>query len=263
VPPAEPQPAPPSMWSRVAPLFDGLGGEPAVILIGASVLMIVSHYQGSAGYFRTIVGSSLDQHPWNNVFGFLWWFGTSFVLYLVMPLILAIATRGSFHERYGMQLGDWRAGLKISLLFLAVMLPATWVASKLDSFKGIYPLASTGAYTANLGGGKTEVQWSLFLTYEFGYLLYFVAWEFLFRGWMIHGIAPKWGRGPAILVQVMPFAVMHLGKAELETLGSIIAAIALGILSVRTRSFLYGALIHATVAIWMDWLASKHALLGS
>jgi membrane protease YdiL (CAAX protease family) len=61
----------------------------------------------------------------------------------------------------------------------------------------------------------------------------------------------------------MPFAVMHLGKAELETLGSIIAAIALGILSVRTRSFLYGALIHATVAIWMDWLASKHALLGS
>jgi membrane protease YdiL (CAAX protease family) len=80
---------------------------------------------------------------------------------------------------------------------------------------------------------------------------------------MIHGIAPKWGRGPAILVQVMPFAVMHLGKAELETLGSIIAAIALGILSVRTRSFLYGALIHATVAIWMDWLASKHALLGS
>jgi hypothetical protein len=41
-----------------------------------------------------------------------------------------------------------------------------------------------------------------------------------------------------------------------------VAAIALGILSVRTRSMLYGALIHGVVAMWMDWLSAKGALLG-
>lgn len=261
--PAPEAPAPPPTWrSRITPLFEGLGGEPTVILCGASVFLIVSHYQGSAGFFRNIVGASLDLHPWNAVFGHLWWFASSIALYLFMPLLLALATRGSFNERYGFQLGDWRAGLGITALFLFIMLPATWVASKLDSFKGMYPLAGNASYMVNIGGGKTEVSWSVFFVYELGYFLYFIAWEFLFRGWMVHGLSPKWGRAAAILAQVAPFAVMHLGKAELEALGSIIAGVALGILSVRTRSFYYGALIHGVVAVWMDWLSAKNILLG-
>ena len=149
------------------------------------------------------------------------------------------------------------------MLFLTIMLPATYVASRLDPFRGVYPLAGNSAYLVNLGGGKTQVSWALFLTYEAAYFSYFIAWEFLFRGWMVHGITPTWGRGPAILAQVAPFAVMHLGKAELETLGSIIAGVALGILSMRTRSFYYGALIHGVVAVWMDWLSVNGALLAS
>ena len=253
----------PTLWGRVAPLFEGLGGEPTVILCGASVFLIVSHYQGSAGFLRNLVGAQLDQHPWNATFGHFWWFGSSIVLYLVMPLLLALATKGSFNQRYGFQLGDWRAGLGITALFLFIMLPATYVASKLESFKGMYPLAGNGAYLVNIGGGKTAISWTLFLTYEAAYFSYFIAWEFLFRGWMVHGLTPKWGNAAAILAQVAPFAVMHLGKAELEALGSIIAGVALGILSIRTRSFYYGALIHGVVAVWMDWLSAKGPLLAS
>jgi uncharacterized protein len=249
--------------ARLAPLFEGLGGEPAVVLCGASVLLIVSHYQGAAGFLRSVVGASLDAHPWSQVFGHLWWFATSFGLYLVMPLLLALASKGSFNERYGFQVGDWRAGLRITGVFLLVMLPATWVASHLETFKGQYPLAGNAAYMVNVGNGKTEVSWTVFAVYELGYFSYFIAWEFLFRGWMVHGLSPSWGRGPAILAQVVPFAVMHLGKAELEALGSIVAGVALGVLSLRTRSFYYGALIHGVVALWMDWLAAKGALLGS
>ena len=99
------------------------------------------------------------------------------------------------------------------------------------------------------------------MTYEAAYFAYFIAWEFLFRGWMVHGVVPKWGRGPAILAQMAPFAVMHLGKAELEALGSIIAGLALGILALRTRSFWYGAMIHGVVAVFMDWLSARSYLL--
>lgn len=255
--------AKPTLRERIAPLFEGLGGEPTVIVCGASALLIISHYQGSAGFFRSLFGARFDSHPWSSTFGHLWWFFASVMLYLVMPLILALAMRGSFNERYGFQLGDWRAGLTITALFLVIMLPATYVASKLDSFKGMYPLAGNAAYLENIGKGQTSVSWKLFLTYEAAYFSYFIAWEFLFRGWMTHGIAPSWGRGPAILLQTMPFAVMHLGKAELEALGSIIAGVALGILSLRTRSFWYGAFIHGVVALWMDWLSVSRPLLGS
>lgn len=249
------------MLRRLRAYLDGLGGEPAVIICGASALLVISHYQGSAGYFRGLVGPRFDAHPANGAFGHLWWFGSSLFLYLVMPLVLAKATRGSFHRGYGLGLGDWRAGLAISALFLAVMVPAVVVASRLDAFKGMYPLAGNGAFMLS-EGGKATPSVKLFLVYELGYFLYFVGWEFLFRGWMLNGLLKAWGRAPAILVQVAPFAIMHLGKAELEALGSVIAGVALGILALRTRSFWYGALIHGVIAVFMDCLSVWPRLWG-
>ncbi len=232
----------------------GLASEPTVILCGASAMLVLSHYQGATGYFGSVTGGRFNSHPAAAALSHFWWFGSSVVLYMLVPLLLSAVTRGSFHRRYGLGLGDWRAGLLISGLFLAVMLPATYVASKLDAFKGMYPLAGNGAYMLSLGGGKTQVSVPLFVLYEAGYFAYFIGWEFLFRGWMVNGLLPTFGRLGAILIPVAPFAVMHLGKAELEALGSIIACIALGILALRTRSFWYGVVIHGVVAVWMDWL---------
>jgi uncharacterized protein len=242
--------------------LEGLGREPTVIVVGASALLVIAHYEGSAASFHALWGSRFDTHPAAAALGHLWWFAASVFFYLLAPLALSWATRGSFHRRYGLGLGDWRAGLSISALFLAVMLPATFLASRWDAFRGIYPLAGSAAYTLH-HGGRSSVSVSLFAVYEAGYLAYFIAWEFLFRGWLVNGLLPHWGRSGALLTPVLPFAVMHLGKAEPEALGSIIAGLALGILSLRTRSFWYGAAVHGIVALWMDWLSARTALLGA
>lgn len=264
-PPAEPEPlapAPPRRAGRVRQLVTlfrrslaGFASEPTVVVCGACALLIISHYQGNTGYFRTLVGDRFDKHPASNVLGHFWWFGSSLVLYLVVPLVLAVATKGSFHRKYGFGLGNWRQGLLITGVFLAVMLPAAFVASKLDAFKGIYPLAGNAAFTLNVDG-KSVTSVKLFVLYELCYFAYFVGWEFLFRGWMLNGLVPKLGRTAAVLLQMAPFAIMHLGKAELEALGSIVAGIALGILALRTRSFWYGALLHGLVAVFMDVISA-------
>lgn len=244
---------------RLVTLFrrylSGFASEPTVVICGACALLIISHYQGNTGYFRVLVGDRFDKHPAVNVLGHFWWFGSSLVLYLVMPLILSVATKGSFHRRYGFGLGHWRQGLVITAIFLAVMLPAAFVASKLEAFKGIYPLAGNAAFMLSKDGVNVT-SLPLFALYEAAYFLYFVGWEFLFRGWMLNGLLPKFGRVAAVLIQTAPFAVMHLGKAELEALGSIVAGIALGILALRTRSFWYGALLHGLVAVFMDVISA-------
>lgn len=232
----------------------GLLEEPAIIIYGASAALVLGHYQGSTGAFHRAFAQRYADLPWGGALAHFWWFGGALVFYFLLPLLIARLTRGSFHERYGLQLGDWRLGLKISALFLAVMLPAVWFASTLPSFHGQYPLAGKAAYTV-----KGAFDWPLFLTYEASYAAYFFGWEFLFRGWMVHGLAPKWGRAQAILMQVVPFAAMHLGKPEPEAFGSIIAGVALGILSIRTRSFLYGFVLHATIAVFMDVLSVRGA----
>lgn len=249
------------MLTKALAYVRGLDDEATVVMCASSALLIISHYQGSTGYFRNVVGSRFDLHPASQVLSHFWWFGSSFVLYLVAPLLIAFLFRGSFHRKYGLGLGDWKAGVGISLLFLAVMLPAVFLASKWKAFEGQYPLAGQSAFTLRYPDNKTETSWALFLVYELGYVFYFLGWEFFFRGWMVNALLPKFGRAGAILIPMAPFAIMHLGKAEPEALGSIVAGVALGILALRTRSFWYGFAIHGAVAVWMDWLSSRTYLL--
>ena len=67
------------------------------------------------------------------------------------------------------------------------------------------------------------------------------------------------GPGPAILLQAVPFAFMHLGKPEVETLSTIFGGAAFGLIAWRTRSFLYPWLIHwfivtFTLLVAVGWL---------
>ncbi len=252
------------LLSQIREEAAALLNEPTVVICGASTFLILSHHQGSTGFFYSHAGDTLAGHPLLSLMAHEWWFGSSVFFYLVMPLLLAFVTRGSFHNRYGLGLGDWRQGLAISGLFLAVMLPLVWfAATHVPEFKGMYPLAGNGAYARSLGDSQTHYSLGVFAAYELGYLAYFIAWEFLFRGWMVHGLLPTMGRNAAILVQVAPFAIMHFGKAQPETLGAVIAGVALGVLSVRTRSMWYGALIHGVIAVWMDlWSVPRELFLS-
>jgi membrane protease YdiL (CAAX protease family) len=244
------------MTGRWAALGRDLGGEPAIVLGTSTALLIVSHYQGSTGWFSGNLGSRFSQWPSRDALPFVWWFGTAVILYGIVPLLIATATRGGFTRSYGLGAGDARAGLAWAGLLLVLMIPAAYVASKTPAFQGAYPLAGKGAYTLKPANGAELSSLRLFLVYEASYVAYFVAWEFFFRGWMLNALLPRFGKG-AILIQMVPFALMHLGKPEPEAFGSIIAGVALGLLALRTRSFWYGAAVHAGVAVFMDVISAK------
>jgi len=69
-----------------------------------------------------------------------------------------------------------------------------------------------------------------------------LAAEFLFRGflmWTLIRVAARWGRAGHLPVRLHP-----LGKPELETLSTFFGGLGFGWIAWRTRSVLYGALLH-------------------
>jgi membrane protease YdiL (CAAX protease family) len=134
---------------------------------------------------------------------------------------------------------------------LIVFLPIVFVASRFQAFAGHYPLCSAA-----------RDSWGLFLIYELAYAAYFVAWEYLYRGYLLFSLEPSMGK-MAVFAQMMPFALIHFGKPEAETFGAIVAGIFLGQLALRTRSFWYGAIIHIAVAVTMDVLTAWPSLTGT
>ncbi|MFT3913568.1 MAG: CPBP family intramembrane metalloprotease [Anaeromyxobacteraceae bacterium] len=220
------------------PHLGRLDAAAVTIPCAAAVLLVFSqHHVRPANVSRLLAGRDLG--AWGAIAPHLGWFAGDAVLFLLAPLLLLALLREPLRE-YGYGPGRARLGLAVAGALWVVMVPAVLVAARTPVFGAKYPLAD-GA-TASAG---------LFLVYEAAYGLYFVAWEALWRGFLLFGLYRRVGL-PAIYVLALPFALEHHAKPEPEALGAVVAAIALGYLAIRTRSFWWGALLHAGVASTMD-----------
>jgi membrane protease YdiL (CAAX protease family) len=176
------------------------------------------------------------------------WFGAvtllwRSVLYLALPLLSLLLLRLT-PAKVGFGLG--RPGLwlrDIGLLYL-VMLPLVYFASRQASFQRAYPFFAF----ERLGTGSLLLGLAIRMVGMF-------AWEFLCRGYLLFGFERRVGGAAAIAIQTIPFAVMHVGKPAPEAIGSIIAGIVLGIIALRNRSFIPGAILHWAVAATLDIFA--------
>ena len=79
-----------------------------------------------------------------------------------------------------------------------------------------------------------------------------MSWEFLFRGFLQHGLEDSCGVFNAVLIQSLAAAALHFGHPMTETLGAFGGSIFWGFLVLRTRSLLSGAVQHAVLGIFLN-----------
>lgn len=163
------------------------------------------------------------------------------VIYGLSPFLLFFAFRRKPQD-FGISLGRFKKWIHEVIFFYLVMVVILVIAFKFTNLKQVYPLYRRAAE------GLDQ-----FMLYQGIQLFYMVGWEFFFRGFMLFGLEKKFGRA-SILIQAIPFAIMHFRKPPLEAYGSIFAGIFLGILGLRARSFLPCVFIHFLVALTADIL---------
>lgn len=211
-----------------------------IIFLSVAILQTISWYFTSRRFFAENLFNYFSNNQNVDLLSFLYWFVGDFFSFFVLPVLIIFLVLKDKPKNFGLQVGDHKAGLKISLYFILVMLVISWFASSSYSFKETYPLLQ-----------RTKESWSLFFIFEAGLFLYVFAWEFIWRGFMLFGLEEKFGYY-AVLIQMIPFVILHNGKPFPETLGAIIGGIALGILAFRTRSFLYCVIVHISVMFTID-----------
>ena len=79
------------------------------------------------------------------------------------------------------------------------------------------------------------------------------GWEFFWRGFLLFMMARLIGPGPAIFLQAVPFAFMHLGKPPIETFSTIFGGAFFGFMAWQSGSFFYPFLLH--------WFISSFTIL--
>ncbi|RMH01437.1 MAG: CPBP family intramembrane metalloprotease [Chloroflexi bacterium] len=155
-----------------------------------------------------------------------------FIFYFILPMLIILILFRESPTNYGFQIGNWRTGLKW-------VIPVCMIMAVILLF-----LARTPAMQSYYAARTPQQLWRLL--YLNGIELF--AWEFVWRGFMLFGLARALGPGPAIFLQAVPFAFMHLGKPEIETLSTIFGGAGFAIVAWQSQSFLYPWLIHWFIA---------------
>jgi uncharacterized protein len=162
---------------------------------------------------------------WNGWFSALLYFALGPVL-----VILLFLRRNPLD--YGLRWGNARIWGKYVGIFCLIAAPVLFFASSSPEFQKYYRVENF-----NLA--------SYFLI-NFASLF---ASEFLFRGFLIFGLKDRFKEG-AILIQMVPFVLVHLGKPELETVSTIVTGILFGYIVYRGNSFWPAFIIHLFINVF-------------
>jgi len=181
--------------------------------------------------------------PYNQHTHWVQWCLWGFFCGFALPLGMAVALGLSVPD-LGLKVGDWRFGAMSLLVGTAVMFGLGLWASGQPDFQGYYLSLAL----------QHKVSPSAFWL---SLLAYMVGWEFLFRGFLLFGLAGKptvkelvprsfkvWA---AVAFSTLLFGLSHWGKPLPELVGSFVAGVILCLISWRTGSCLAPILLHTLV----------------
>ncbi|MBE0638469.1 MAG: CPBP family intramembrane metalloprotease [Bacteroidales bacterium] len=103
-------------------------------------------------------------------------------------------------------------------------------------------------------------RWSkeMFALSAFGWIIYLLAYEYLFRGLLLFLSYEAFGFWPAIAINVAIYSALHMTKGAGETLGAIPFGILTCIITLSTGTMLIPVFAHIGLAVSMDYFALKY-----
>ncbi len=207
--------------------------QTAAVLVLYVVFVLLQFKLGGRRFFFDRVGDGVLQ-------SWAWWFGAQGFTGFVLPVAVLTLVFRRRPGQIGLTWGDTRFAGHVLLLYAPLVLVGTWFVSVGGDFQDAYPHYRVAARS-----------WTAFALYHGLFLVYWVGWEYLWRGFVLFGTAHTLGVY-AIFVQAIPFALLHLQKPVPELALSIVGGIVLGAVVWRCRSFWIAVPLHALQMVFLD-----------
>lgn len=233
----------------MSPIKDISPGAKVAVVMAVALVCTVASWGLGWGFRRE---SWLTAAFGWTLFGSDVYMGVWFV-FMAMPvvgfLVPALVIRYVFGERladYGLALGDTRAGA----IALLVLVPGYTTLPLLSSALGTEYYYDYLVSPEFLAPWKVAVHFTSYAAMMFGY-------EFLFRGFVLFGVARALGgtaaaRRTALAVSVALSALFFVGTPWVFILAFPVLALAGGLVTFRTRSILYFTFVNWMLGIWSD-----------
>jgi hypothetical protein len=157
----------------------------------------------------------------------------------LVPLLIVLVHRQNPINDYGLKLPNRRWTLFTAAIF-AGQLVGILIAARIPSLRDYYPMFQPARKPG-----------PIFWQFQALAFLSMVSWEFINRGYLLFGLKKRLGY-LAVIVQTVPFALLHFGKPTIELYWSIADGIGLALLAYACGSIWPSVWLHGVGAFLLD-----------
>jgi membrane protease YdiL (CAAX protease family) len=209
----------------------------SISVICATIGYAIYMHLGSA----EIIHKLFSPRPDDNTIPVLYTRFNGVIIFGLIPLLIIHQSTDISFADLGFS-GFSRESLLWITVFLIVFLPVNFFNSKSKENLRMYPQIR-------------KMEWSrgLLLISAFSWVLYLLAYEFLFRGVLLFSSLALLGYWPAILLNAGIYSLAHFPKGPKETYGAIPMGIILSVLTIKTGSIWIAFFAHVILALSNEW----------
>lgn len=219
-------------------LFRGANLRPTLIMLVSVVMIVAWKTAGTQAFYHRHLAALILSEADPREAAAWYQMAMGFVLLGFVPACVVRFVLGESLARFGLG----KANLARSLVLSALATPfILWIGhdfAAIAEFRDVYPF--------NRAAGQTSMT---FAAHVASLALFYLGWEFHFRGFLQQGLAASLGPTAGLWVQVLASCLLHFDRPDAELWASIPAAI------------LWGLQANYTGAVWAGF--AQHWLLGA
>lgn len=213
--------------------------EAGVLLVGLIAVYMYMEW-GRADTYRAYLSHWSGDLPHPGLHPFFYSASSSVLWRLLLPFGFVVLILRESPSHFGFRANPAAGYGRLYAALFAVMIPIVWVCAGMPAFQAKYPFWRDAGQS-----------WHMLLIYELRYFLVFLSGEAFWRGFLLFGLARRFG-WHALSISMVPYVLVHWGKPLPEVLAAILTGYVLGYLALAHRSFWLGVVVHFGVGFLMD-----------
>ncbi len=168
------------------------------------------------------------------------------LLFGLIPVILIVIVFRNNPSLYGFEMKNSPVTLIVVLTTAAVVILISWITSRSKENLDTYPQIR-------------EKEWniSLLVLSALSWIAYLIAYEFMYRGFLLFSCYHAFGTWPAILINTSLYSLTHLVKNKREGVGAFFIGIILCMLVLYIGSLWVAFYIHIIMALSNEWFSIR------
>lgn len=164
--------------------------------------------------------------------------------------ILPLATIVIFFEKgvssYGISSGNLLLSLYWVLGLSPLLILMNYFNCKKEDNLAMYPQIRVNEWDTQL-----------LLLSAFSWTAYLLAYEFMFRGYLLFVSVEYLGVWPAIALNIAIYALVHVPKGIKEAVGALPLGVVLGIITIQTGTIWVAFVVHVVLALSNEWFSLR------